>query len=163
VRSPIGINAPFRCPPGGAPGRNLTCDTRFRNSIEPTLSTCGNKRNWPCEQAISSLESNAASRTREPGGIHWAARGIRESVCSFAAWRVAVGSGGRVVQKGSHLRLRGMRVEVPALDVSRAGAAHELSLWNEAFQLVARRDRDHSSRVPWNTRMGIENMLGCSR
>ncbi len=45
-----------------------------------------------------------------------------------ASRRVVVGSGGRVVQEGDHLRLIGLRVEVPALDVSRPGAAHELDL-----------------------------------
>lgn len=41
-------------------GSNL--DTRFRNSIQPTLSTCGNKRNWPCKQVISSLEYSFVTR-----------------------------------------------------------------------------------------------------
>jgi hypothetical protein len=40
----------------GAPGRNRTCDSRFRKSIQPRLPTCENTLKGASDQAIPSLE-----------------------------------------------------------------------------------------------------------
>jgi hypothetical protein len=45
-----------------APGRNRTCDSRFRNSMQPRLPTCENTLKWVSEQAIPSLEDSFVTR-----------------------------------------------------------------------------------------------------
>jgi hypothetical protein len=45
-----------------APGRNRTCDSRFRNSMQPRLLTCENTLKWVSEQAIPSLEDSFVTR-----------------------------------------------------------------------------------------------------
>jgi hypothetical protein len=45
-----------------APGRNRTCDSRFRNSMQPRLLTSENTLQWVIEQAIPSLEDSFVTR-----------------------------------------------------------------------------------------------------
>jgi hypothetical protein len=52
------LTCDFRC----APGRNRTCDSRFRNQMQPPLPTCENTLNWAGDQAIHSRQDSSVTR-----------------------------------------------------------------------------------------------------
>jgi hypothetical protein len=70
-------HGPFRKRPLVPPGRNRTCDSRFRNSVRLYPVTCEDDSNWHFDQRVSSLQHPIATQ-RFPASRGTAAGPLRD-------------------------------------------------------------------------------------